>query len=793
MPSSAEIYERETIRRQVVEVLFRLDESYREVLIFRFYENLAPREIAKRLQIPVETVRTRLKRGLEKMRVELDHVHQGDRRAWSLLLLPLGYQKTAVFGLGVVATFVMSILFLGIGLFWFGEKEEAKFEPITVSAEINEETLPVEKQPPLIKEPGKNKTVDSRVITPAIPKEIETLELPSYRWKIVGSLVTEDEKEFLGPAQLRFLLSQRGHLLWEKELSVEGASQVEVEIPRDIEIFSFTGLELVARGNAPFFFEGWGRKAIDVGHPIGGSIPIRVQFLGHPPSSRLRGRVLSSEGPPISGAEVFLGREMVSATTGADGKYEIEFDYSGTYRIGAIHFGYGVHWTDGFDLKLGEDFLAPDIVIPSSYQISGLVIYPDGSPVRNLSIAAVREKESDYTGNFPSPFEDFSRDREVRSQASYLAIPPEIQLPEIPNSSRHIKKETNPVIGLSEGLTNTDLIGKFCFSGLSSSRYWLKAFPEPIAKNNYFWALVAQNPLPETVIDLESKQDIGTLIFHGRRIFVSIVDEKGKEVPGAQLSWKTERYLGSTSASRGEFWGEAGQSLEMKVIAPGAQLEERQIYFPEDRYETELQIVLRAEQIKSEELLLSVEDAQGKSIDSFYAKVTSLDTNLPERGLHRSSSSWNWDYDISQGVGNVLYVPFLPGHYRIKVQVLDFGFSFLETTKEFEVKAGEKNELTIQMVKRPRVFFSFSPSFPDSESHSAVIHMKREGDDNATPLTFLMSVSSTPIEMQAGPVNLIQPGTYVFQVEARGFLPVEVRATLVAGETTELQISLQRN
>jgi hypothetical protein len=52
-------------------------------LLYRYYEDMTPAEIAARQGIPVETVRTRLKRGLARLRDTLDRRHGGKRAAWS--------------------------------------------------------------------------------------------------------------------------------------------------------------------------------------------------------------------------------------------------------------------------------------------------------------------------------------------------------------------------------------------------------------------------------------------------------------------------------------------------------------------------------------------------------------------------------------------------------------------------------------------------------------------------------------------------------------------------------------
>src|SRR5262249_17428963 len=45
-PSAAEILERESVRQRVVQATLALAESYRETLLLRYFEGLAPRQIA---------------------------------------------------------------------------------------------------------------------------------------------------------------------------------------------------------------------------------------------------------------------------------------------------------------------------------------------------------------------------------------------------------------------------------------------------------------------------------------------------------------------------------------------------------------------------------------------------------------------------------------------------------------------------------------------------------------------------------------------------------------------------
>lgn len=85
-PTPDEILAREALRRRVVDAVLALDAATRDVLLLRHWEALAAREIARRLGIPVETVRTRIKRGHARLRAVLEEERGAD---WRRALLPL--------------------------------------------------------------------------------------------------------------------------------------------------------------------------------------------------------------------------------------------------------------------------------------------------------------------------------------------------------------------------------------------------------------------------------------------------------------------------------------------------------------------------------------------------------------------------------------------------------------------------------------------------------------------------------------------------------------------------------
>ncbi len=80
--------------RRVVDAVLGLQEPYRTTLLLRYYEDLPPAAMAARLGIPVETVRTRVRRAVALLREVLDG-GGGDRSALALLLAPLLRPRTA--------------------------------------------------------------------------------------------------------------------------------------------------------------------------------------------------------------------------------------------------------------------------------------------------------------------------------------------------------------------------------------------------------------------------------------------------------------------------------------------------------------------------------------------------------------------------------------------------------------------------------------------------------------------------------------------------------------------------
>jgi RNA polymerase sigma-70 factor (ECF subfamily) len=88
LPAVDEVLAKVAFQHEVVAALLALEPLYRTPLLLRYFEDLKPAAMARRLNLPVETVKTRLKRGIELLRDKLVLARSGGPREMALALLP---------------------------------------------------------------------------------------------------------------------------------------------------------------------------------------------------------------------------------------------------------------------------------------------------------------------------------------------------------------------------------------------------------------------------------------------------------------------------------------------------------------------------------------------------------------------------------------------------------------------------------------------------------------------------------------------------------------------------------
>lgn len=86
-PSSHDLLERATLQRELVQAVLELDEPYRTTVLLRYFEERTPQEIAASARVPLATVKTRLVRGIARLRERLGRTHGPDGRTSVLLAL----------------------------------------------------------------------------------------------------------------------------------------------------------------------------------------------------------------------------------------------------------------------------------------------------------------------------------------------------------------------------------------------------------------------------------------------------------------------------------------------------------------------------------------------------------------------------------------------------------------------------------------------------------------------------------------------------------------------------------
>ena len=143
-PTTADLVADQELRTELIQCVDQLPEGERQVVLLRFWRNLPPREVAKQLGIPVNTVRSRTARALDRLRAQLDEQH-GDRRTWCLMLVPLldaeVLQATALAPATSTAKIAVlaatTVMVLGVGGYaayaqWFGYSppDYASTEPV---------------------------------------------------------------------------------------------------------------------------------------------------------------------------------------------------------------------------------------------------------------------------------------------------------------------------------------------------------------------------------------------------------------------------------------------------------------------------------------------------------------------------------------------------------------------------------------------------------------------------------------------------------------------------------------
>ena len=321
-PSAAEVVARGEILKRVVTAVMDLEEPYRSTVLLRYFEDLPPAAVAARQRVPLETVRTRLRRALARLRERLDAGQDGGRRAWMAALVPLARgtapgppgsaaggsalaAATGVLAMGVKTkvAVVAGILALTAGSLWRATREPVPAVPGQVPA-------------------GESSTAPSR--GPARP----TSE------KQDGGHEATSDASVPGEVALRGrVLDGSGRAIAGAEVGAGGrtaltdaAGAYEIRVPRP----SAGLLTVTAR------FPRFEPAEREIRVPSSGEVPEEEFRLS--PDLVVAGRVVDDEGTPVAGAQVLLlppvpETQWDPVTTDVDGGFSVTRGQTGAFQL----------------------------------------------------------------------------------------------------------------------------------------------------------------------------------------------------------------------------------------------------------------------------------------------------------------------------------------------------------------------------------------------------------------------------------------------------------------------------
>ena len=406
-PSTFEVVARTQLLQRVVAAVLELDEPYRSAVLWRFYDDLPMREIARRQGIREENARQRVARGLDRLRARLDDEHGGDGRSWAVALAPLcslrtGAGATVSLGTGTLIMgkttgIVLALAAATAGVFllgpWRARASAPPGEPAPLVVDTTAHAQPdavdrsqaapaparttvleVEASPSTL---APSWTVRARIVDP------EGASVPGATLEVVGAEGAPAPADVRGDVELRLL-----------DLPI-----VEAQDRRYVRYLAR------APGHAPC-------ERIETAPDGAGVIELGEVRLF--PVGVLTGLVVDRSGRGLPDAEVCLARSALGASGAADRAIlgpdwfavvqRTRSDASGRFRLADVESGAWRAWAGASESRWStSDVLAlerglpwPEVVLTleplgANEAVRGLVLASDGRPLAHASIQVALE------------------------------------------------------------------------------------------------------------------------------------------------------------------------------------------------------------------------------------------------------------------------------------------------------------------------------------------------------------------------------------------------------------------
>lgn len=395
--------------REVAAAVHELEEPFRTVVVLRFWRGLLPEAIAQQLGVPRNTVRSRLQRGLERLRARLDRSF-GDRRGWQAALLPFATPMplaphvalaapgataaSTTFGailmtklhVGLAATALVAV---GILVWWLGP---AATKPPTTAPGDRGEVAAVQ---------GAVPNTATAAATPGAT-EATTLAVDREAAEPTPGLTVHGSVTRANAPCPDFVLT----LQWFDGMATNGTPASLHEVRSDASgrfvwrgpVRTTTGTLLAVRaGSAP------DAKILCTPEPVHAGqttaeLPVTVLALDR----TVFGRVHDVRGAPIAGAELTVnGWPDVTTFSDADGRYELKVP-GPPYPLLVQKTGYRERFLDAYVVE-GTPRTELDLELLPGAVFTGRVVDEAGTPIAGAKVAAsglARGTETDAAGQF---------------------------------------------------------------------------------------------------------------------------------------------------------------------------------------------------------------------------------------------------------------------------------------------------------------------------------------------------------------------------------------------------------
>jgi RNA polymerase sigma-70 factor (ECF subfamily) len=410
-PSAVDLAAQVELTRRVATAFAALDEPYRGTLFRRYFRDETPTEIARGENVPVATVKTRLQRGLERLRRELDALHSGDREQWRApALLLLSTKEVLLMSVKTKVVAAAAVILIGGLTTWIaGEKfaREPSKSPVgrgevaTAASATSREKAPADEKaaranatkPTISPEPGALPFASGVVV--------DESGAPLAGVAVVANALDRQEPERLGRETLCF-----DRIVAATLATSDAAGRYAVREPS----LDLVELLFVKSGFTPGEWRELSsereenqehRVVLARGRRLAGTVrdgdgrPIARALLGAFShfSSTTEGAAATAVARHLPGSPSYrLHGEWIEQDvfSDADGKYEFTTLPTDSFRGIVAAFGYEPRW-----LGDGEWFAAPDLVFVRNSLLIDVVDratkLPVDRPIASVLAPATRE------------------------------------------------------------------------------------------------------------------------------------------------------------------------------------------------------------------------------------------------------------------------------------------------------------------------------------------------------------------------------------------------------------------